>query len=59
MLHLPGFGAARPVDVPFLIGASGPKGLELARRLGDGRVLRRPCRSSATRRGTPCSASAP
>jgi 5,10-methylenetetrahydromethanopterin reductase len=36
MLHLPGFGAARPVDVPFLIGASGPKGLELARALGTG-----------------------
>src|SRR5271169_1146125 len=36
MLHLPGFGAARPVDVPFLIGASGPKGLEMARRLGAG-----------------------
>jgi len=36
MLHLPGFGAARPVDVPFLIGASGPRGLELARRLGTG-----------------------
>src|SRR5579862_8226136 len=36
MLHLEGFGAARPVEVPWLIGASGPKGLALARELGSG-----------------------
>jgi 5,10-methylenetetrahydromethanopterin reductase len=36
MLHLPGFGAARPIDVPILIGASGPKGLAVAAELGDG-----------------------
>jgi len=36
MLHPPGFGAARPVDVPFLIGADGPKGLGVAAELGDG-----------------------
>jgi len=36
MLHLEGFGAARPVDVPWLIGASGPKGLAVAEELGDG-----------------------
>jgi 5,10-methylenetetrahydromethanopterin reductase len=36
MLHGEGFGAARPVEVPWLIGASGPKGLALARELGSG-----------------------
>ena len=36
MLHWPGFGAARPIDVPILIGADGPKGLAVAAELGDG-----------------------
>ena len=36
MLHLPGFGAPRPIDVPILIGADGPKGLAVAAELGDG-----------------------
>ena len=36
MLHPDGSGAARPVDVPVLIGAIGPKGQEIALRLGDG-----------------------
>jgi 5,10-methylenetetrahydromethanopterin reductase len=36
MLQLPGFGAERPIDVPILIGADGPKGLALAAELGDG-----------------------
>lgn len=36
MMHLPGFGAERPVDVPILIGADGPKGLAVAAELGDG-----------------------
>jgi 5,10-methylenetetrahydromethanopterin reductase len=36
MLHLPGFGAPRPVEVPILIGAGGPKGLAVAAELGDG-----------------------
>ena len=36
MLHLPGFGAKRPIDVPILIGADGPKGLAVAGELGDG-----------------------
>jgi 5,10-methylenetetrahydromethanopterin reductase len=36
MLHLPGFGASRPIDVPILIGADGPKGLAVAAELGDG-----------------------
>ena len=36
MMHPSGFGAARPVDVPILIGADGPKGLAVAAELGDG-----------------------
>lgn len=36
MLQLPGFGARRPIEVPILIGADGPKGLAVAAELGDG-----------------------
>lgn len=36
MIHPPGFGAPRPVEVPILVGADGPKGLGVAQRCGDG-----------------------
>jgi 5,10-methylenetetrahydromethanopterin reductase len=36
MIHPDGFVAGRPVDVPILIGADGPKGRAVAERLGDG-----------------------
>jgi 5,10-methylenetetrahydromethanopterin reductase len=36
MLHPPGHAAPRPVDVPVIIGALGPKGAAVARELGDG-----------------------
>ena len=36
MLHPAGHAPARPVDVPILIGALGPKGDKVARELGDG-----------------------
>src|SRR5436190_7796944 len=36
MLHSAGFSAERPIEVPFLIGAGGPKGIAVARELGDG-----------------------
>jgi 5,10-methylenetetrahydromethanopterin reductase len=36
MLHPDGHAPARPVDVPVLIGALGPKGHEVAKELGDG-----------------------
>ncbi len=36
MLHWPGFGAARPIEVPFVIAAAGPKGIEVARELAQG-----------------------
>jgi 5,10-methylenetetrahydromethanopterin reductase len=35
-LHAPGFAAARPIEVPVLIAAMGPKGLRVADELGDG-----------------------
>ena len=36
MLHPEGHAASRPVDVPVLIGALGPKGQGVAKQLGDG-----------------------
>lgn len=36
MLHGPGFGAARPIGVPILIGANGPLGTKVAKAVGDG-----------------------
>jgi 5,10-methylenetetrahydromethanopterin reductase len=36
MLHPPGHAAPRPVDVPIIVGALGPKGAGVARELGDG-----------------------
>lgn len=36
MLHPPGFAAPRPLDVPIVIAAEGPKGLDVARRVGQG-----------------------
>lgn len=36
MLHPPGHAPTRPIDVPVLIGALGPKGNAVARELGDG-----------------------
>ena len=36
MLHPEGHAAPRPVDVPIVIGALGPKGHGIARELGDG-----------------------
>lgn len=36
MLHPEGFGFPRPVDVPFLIGAAGPRGTAVAKAVGDG-----------------------
>ena len=36
MLQPAGYGAPRPIHVPFVIGAGGPKGMAVARELGDG-----------------------
>jgi 5,10-methylenetetrahydromethanopterin reductase len=36
MLHPEGYGAARPIDVPFVIAAAGPKGVAAAHEVGDG-----------------------
>ena len=39
MLHPDGFGAPRPIDVPFLLGAAGPKGKATAAEVADGVLL--------------------
>jgi 5,10-methylenetetrahydromethanopterin reductase len=36
MLHPGGCGASRPIEVPILVGADGPKGQGVAARFGDG-----------------------
>ena len=36
MMQWPGFGPARPIDVPFVIAVGGPKGIAVAEELGDG-----------------------
>jgi 5,10-methylenetetrahydromethanopterin reductase len=36
MLHPPGFAPPRPIAVPILVGADGPKGAAVAQDLGDG-----------------------
>ena len=36
MIHPAGFGTPRPIEVPFLLGAVGPKGVATARELGTG-----------------------
>lgn len=38
MLHPEGFAPRRPVKVPFLVAANGPKGIAVARELGDGLI---------------------
>jgi 5,10-methylenetetrahydromethanopterin reductase len=36
MMHPEGFGAARPINVPWIVGVQGPKGQAVARDVGDG-----------------------
>jgi len=36
MMHPEGFGASRPIEVPILLGAAGPKGIATAREVADG-----------------------
>ena len=38
MLHPPGFAPTRPISVPFLVAANGPKGVGVAREIGDGLI---------------------
>ncbi|MFV0308766.1 MAG: LLM class flavin-dependent oxidoreductase [Desertimonas sp.] len=42
MMQPPGFGAARPIEVPFVLGAAGPKGLAVAAEIADGVFLSGP-----------------
>lgn len=39
MLHPEGFGAQRPIDVPFVMGAAGPKGQAVAREIAQGVIV--------------------
>jgi 5,10-methylenetetrahydromethanopterin reductase len=38
MMHPPGFAPQRPIRVPILIAANGPKGIEVARELAEGLI---------------------
>jgi 5,10-methylenetetrahydromethanopterin reductase len=38
MMHPPGFAPQRPIRVPILVAANGPKGIEVVRELGDGLI---------------------
>jgi len=42
MLHPAGFAPVRPIEVPLLVAAEGPKGLAVARELGNGLLTVRP-----------------
>jgi 5,10-methylenetetrahydromethanopterin reductase len=50
MLHAHGFTPSRPIDVPFVLGVSGPLGQETARKLGIGRPPGTPLPSGYTAR---------
>jgi 5,10-methylenetetrahydromethanopterin reductase len=39
MIQPEGFGAPRPIEVPFLLGAAGPKGIAAAKEIADGVFL--------------------
>ena len=58
MLHPAGYGAPRPIEVPFIIAAAGPKGIAAAQRASATASSPRPCRSPASR-GASRSPSAP
>ena len=36
MIHSPGFAPARPIATPLLVAAMGPKGISIAKEIGDG-----------------------
>jgi 5,10-methylenetetrahydromethanopterin reductase len=38
MQHPPGFAPPRPITVPVIVAANGPKGIEVARQVGDGLI---------------------
>lgn len=42
MLHSDGFAPGRPIEVPFILGADGPKGQAVARELAEGVFTTRP-----------------
>jgi len=38
MIHPPGYAPTRPIDVPLVVAANGPKGVQVARDLADGLI---------------------
>ena len=48
MLHGADMGPARPIEVPVIIGADGPKGLAVAAAVGDGVISARPLDGAAS-----------
>ncbi len=42
MMHPPGFGASRPLNIPIVIAAAGPKGIQVARDMGEGIIASAP-----------------
>lgn len=46
MMHPEGFGAARPIEVPMILGVGGPKGAEVAADLADGVFVTSPQRQA-------------
>jgi 5,10-methylenetetrahydromethanopterin reductase len=48
MLQGPGFGAPRPLDVPLIVAADGPRGMAVAEAVGDGVISPVPARVGST-----------
>lgn len=42
MMHPAGFGAPRPIDIPIVIAAAGPKGIQVAHEMGEGVIASAP-----------------
>ena len=45
MIHPPGYAPERPIDVPLMIAANGPKGIQVARDCADGLIYGGPLES--------------
>jgi 5,10-methylenetetrahydromethanopterin reductase len=52
MLQGPGFVAPRPIDVPVIVAADGPKGMAVAAEVGDGLISPSPARAGAWTSGS-------
>jgi 5,10-methylenetetrahydromethanopterin reductase len=54
MLQGPDFGASRPIDVPVIVAADGPRGMAVATELGDGLMSPSPARLGSSDLGRRC-----